>query len=98
MTDSGRSMSQPMTPIPGQFAGKLVLVTGAGSGIGAATAKRFAAEGAHVFVTDLEGDPAHRVAAEFAIQGRLLKPGSWTNRRSARCRRSPRLKRKPAST
>jgi 2-keto-3-deoxy-L-fuconate dehydrogenase len=36
------------------FAGKRVLVTGAGSGIGAAVARRFAALGAEVIVADLE--------------------------------------------
>lgn len=36
----------------GRFAGKIAVVTGAGSGIGRATARRFAAEGAVVFVAD----------------------------------------------
>ena len=32
--------------------GKVAVVTGGNSGIGLATARRFAAEGAHVFITD----------------------------------------------
>jgi NAD(P)-dependent dehydrogenase (short-subunit alcohol dehydrogenase family) len=35
----------------GQLTGKTALVTGGSSGIGLATAQRFAAEGAHVFLT-----------------------------------------------
>ena len=37
----------------GTLAGKTALVTGAGSGIGAAIAERFARSGAHVIVTDI---------------------------------------------
>ncbi|WP_198139946.1 SDR family NAD(P)-dependent oxidoreductase [Saccharopolyspora erythraea] len=35
----------------GQLDGKTAIVTGGNSGIGLASAKRFAAEGAHVFIT-----------------------------------------------
>jgi meso-butanediol dehydrogenase/(S,S)-butanediol dehydrogenase/diacetyl reductase len=38
--------------VTGEFAGKNVLVTGAASGIGRATALRFAAEGANVIIAD----------------------------------------------
>lgn len=38
---------------------KIAIVTGAGIGIGQAIAKRFAAEGAHVWVTDINGDTAN---------------------------------------
>ncbi len=36
-----------------RFVGRRVFITGAGSGVGRATARRFAAEGAHVFAVDV---------------------------------------------
>ena len=47
------------------FSGKTVLVTGGGSGIGAATCRQFAASGADVHVIDRDGAAAERVAAEI---------------------------------
>jgi NAD(P)-dependent dehydrogenase (short-subunit alcohol dehydrogenase family) len=46
--------------------GTKALVTGGASGIGAATAARLAAEGAEVWVGDLNLEGAERVAAEIA--------------------------------
>lgn len=49
--------------------GEIALVTGAGSGIGAASAGRLAAEGAAVAVTDLRGEAAERVCAQIVAAG-----------------------------
>jgi len=57
----------------GKLQGRVAIVTGAGSGIGAATAARFAAEGAAVVCVDLNGDAAEQTAAEIAgLGGRAL--------------------------
>ncbi len=47
----------------GRLAGKRTIVTGAGSGIGEAAARLFAAEGATVTCADIDGDAAEAVAA-----------------------------------
>jgi len=54
-----------------RFQGKTALVTGGAKGIGAATAKRLAAEGATVVVADFDDSAAEATAAE--IGGRAVR-------------------------
>ena len=56
--------------------GKIAVVTGAGAGIGLATARLFAAEGAHVYVTDVNGESAAEAAA--ALKGTGLGATAMT--------------------
>lgn len=56
----------------GTVRGARTVVTGAGGGIGAALARRFAAEGARVVVNDLDADKAEAVAEEI---GAVAVPG-----------------------
>lgn len=51
------------------FEGKSVLVTGAGSGIGAATARSFAALGAQVYVTDMNAQAGNAVVESITAAG-----------------------------
>src|SRR5262245_66261885 len=53
----------------GRFGGQVAIVTAGGSGIGAATARRFAGEGAAVVVADLSGTRAEAVASSIAAGG-----------------------------
>jgi 3-oxoacyl-[acyl-carrier protein] reductase len=56
--------------------GLSVLVTGAASGMGRATALVFAAEGANVAITDINADATQAVAGEIAANGGAAK--AWT--------------------
>lgn len=51
------------------FTNKIALVTGAGSGIGAAVAKALAADGAKVLLADLDLAAAEKIAAEIKAAG-----------------------------
>ncbi|WP_031048911.1 SDR family NAD(P)-dependent oxidoreductase [Streptomyces sp. NRRL F-5650] len=52
-----------------EFTGRTVLVTGAASGIGLATARRLAAGGANVVVADFNAEGAEQAAAELRAAG-----------------------------
>ena len=56
-----------------RFQHKTVVVTGGGGGIGGATCRRFAAEGARVAVFDLDPGAAEKVAAAIRAQGGSAK-------------------------
>ena len=56
--------------------GLTVLVTGAASGMGRATARVFAADGANVAVTDISAEATQAVASEIAASGGAAK--AWT--------------------
>jgi NAD(P)-dependent dehydrogenase (short-subunit alcohol dehydrogenase family) len=58
------------TYTPGRYVGKVALVTGAGSGIGRATARRLAAEGAAVACLDVAEDAVTDVASEINIESK----------------------------
>ena len=58
----GPASAAPPAAGPGRLAGQVAVVTGAGGGLGRASARRLAAEGAHVVAVDLDGDRAGETA------------------------------------
>ena len=61
-----------------RFAGKRVLITGAASGLGAITARSFAAEGAEMILVDLNAEGLAQVASATggqALPGDVTEPG-----------------------
>ncbi|MFI6762275.1 bifunctional aldolase/short-chain dehydrogenase [Micromonospora sp. NPDC050417] len=59
-------------PAPKPLAGRVALVTGGGSGIGAAIARRLGAEGAAVVVADRDATAAATIAAEIGNADRAV--------------------------
>lgn len=58
-----------------ELAGRTALVTGGGSGIGAACARAFARHGAHVVVVDRDAEAAETCAAEIGGESLVLDLG-----------------------
>lgn len=59
--------------------GKTALITGAGSGFGAGIARKFAREGAHVYIVDINSEAAQTIANEVggeAITGNVADAAS----------------------
>jgi NAD(P)-dependent dehydrogenase (short-subunit alcohol dehydrogenase family) len=56
----------------GRLHGKRAVITGAASGIGEATARLFAAEGACVVLADLDGERGERIASELGEQAAFV--------------------------
>lgn len=63
------------TTTAGRFAGKTIIVTGAGSGIGRATATRIAHEGGRVIATDVVVDRLSALTEELEDFGVVTVPG-----------------------
>ncbi len=57
-----------LKPAPRELAGKIAVVTGGASGIGRATARRLAEDGAHVVIFDINLEGAEKVAAELTAK------------------------------
>lgn len=54
---------------PGRLAGRVAFITGAGAGIGRASARLFAQEGASIVIAEKSADAGARVAAEIEAAG-----------------------------
>lgn len=72
--DEARRRPEPQSPYAQWFGGRLVLVTGAASGIGRATALAFAEAGARIVAVDRDADGAARTAGTARLIG---APAAW---------------------
>jgi NAD(P)-dependent dehydrogenase (short-subunit alcohol dehydrogenase family) len=63
-----------VSEVTGRFLGKVAVITGGASGIGAATARRLAAERATVFVADIDEEGALAVAGAISDTGGDAEP------------------------
>ena len=70
--------------LPRRFAGRTAIVTGAGSGIGRATAVRFSKEGARVIASDLRRDRLDTLATELAAHEVTIVAGDVALEETAR--------------
>ena len=61
--ESSHQPPQPQ-PVPDRLAGKVAIITGAASGMGLASARRFLAEGAKVVAVDLNAEALAAIAGE----------------------------------
>lgn len=59
--------------VTGRITGKVAIITGGASGIGAATARRFVAEGARVVVADVQEDAGKVLAGELGETARFTR-------------------------
>ena len=66
-----------------RFEGKVVVVTGAGSGIGAATARRFGQDGASVVLVGRREEKLREVAAGMAAKRTLVHPADVSHQAEA---------------
>lgn len=80
----------------GRLHGKIALVTGAARGIGAAIVRAFVAEGATVWITDIDGDAGAELANDIGGATRFLpldvgEEGDWEDVMTALLTRDGRL-------